>query len=41
MITSVYSLDKWRERLVLNEVSELADMVLEGRLFQTYKAFMK
>ena len=42
MITSVHSLDKWRERLVLNEASsELADTVVEGRLFQTYGAFMK
>ena len=41
MNTSVYSLDKWRETLVLNEASELADTVLEGRLFQTYGAFMK
>ena len=30
MIISVYSLDKWREWLVLNEASALADTVLEG-----------
>ena len=40
MITSVDSLDKWRERLVLNEAGELADTVLEGRLFQTYVAYI-